>query len=62
MNTKTDPTEVEEHAFEIFLRKMPTQFLTEETEKGYRTVMEQAVEIAQLFVKVKNEILRKEQK
>jgi hypothetical protein len=55
-----EKTEVEEYAFEIFLKKMPTTFLAGENEKGFRSAIEQSVEIAQLYVKTKNEILKKD--
>lgn len=55
-----ETSEVEKKAFEIFLKKMPTMSLTGETEKGFRSAVEQSIEIAQLFEKTKNEILKKD--
>lgn len=44
-------------ALQIFLKRMPTSPLTSESERGYKSTIEQSVEIAQLFVKIKDELL-----
>lgn len=47
-------------AFEIFLKRMPTSPLTGESAKGYKSAIEQSVEIAQLFESVATPLLNKE--
>lgn len=44
-------------ALQIFLKKMPTTPLTGETIKGFRSSIEQSVEIAQLYVQMSNELM-----
>lgn len=52
-----EATPLIDRAFQIFLKRMPTSSLTEETVKGYKSVIEQSVEIAQLFQKISYELL-----
>lgn len=54
---KNEKNCVEDVALQIFLKKMPTSPLTSESERGYKSTIEQSVEIAQLFVKVRDELL-----
>lgn len=49
--------ELENKAFQIFLKKMPTMHLTAESSKGFKSIAEQSVEIAQMFMKTVKETL-----
>lgn len=49
---------LEKKAFQIFLKKMPTMHLTDESVKGFKSIAEQSVEIAQMFEATFKETLK----
>lgn len=54
---ETEKAYVEQLALQIFMKKMPTTTLTNETMKGFTSSIEQSFEIAKLFAAKKKELL-----
>jgi len=50
--SKKEDEKAYELAKELFLKKCPSEFLTDKTEGGFKAQMENAINVANLFIKI----------